>query len=239
MTSAAAFDHLHGQNAFADLLTLLKNPELSYTRIGKKFGLTRQRISQLAHEIGIDANERIRVRELNAAPVIIEKGYSPEIAAVITKIKRAGLPVRPYLAQQPGTGTNVLRKSQTKIFVNGRLCAIRIRPLRKYRPDGRYYVRFDTYPKSGADVLILVTKADRMKLHVIPRSDLRNVSSIYIPGDGTYHPQTGRIPARDWTRYENAWHLLRELAQQHRKPRTRKINPPLRDQLRPRRIPTR
>ena len=47
-----------------------------------------------------------------------------------------------------------------------------------------------------------------MKLYVIPRSHLRKVSSIYIPGDGKYHPETGKRPVRDWTRYENALHYL-------------------------------
>ena len=55
MTSPAVFDRIHGRNAFSDLRTLLKNPELSYRDIGKELGLTKQRIAQpdqrrLSHE---------------------------------------------------------------------------------------------------------------------------------------------------------------------------------------------
>ena len=52
MTSPAVFDRIHGRNAFSGLRTLLKNPELSYRDIGKKLGLTKQRISQLAQADG-------------------------------------------------------------------------------------------------------------------------------------------------------------------------------------------
>jgi hypothetical protein len=128
---------------------------------------------------------------------------------VIRKVKRRGVPVRPYLdlVTQPPQN-NRLRKSQTKVLANGRLCAIQVRPRRKYRPDVRYYARFDIGRDSGAEALLLAITGDPMKLYVVPRSHLRNVSAIYIPGDGKYHPETGKRPAREWTRYENAWHLL-------------------------------
>ena len=92
--------------------------------------------------------------------------------------------------------------------MNGRLCAIQVRPRRKYKSNGRYYARFDIGRDNGAEALLLAIIGDPMKLYVVPRSHLRNVSAIYIPGDGKYHPETGKRPARDWTRYENAWHLL-------------------------------
>ena len=146
-------------------------------------------------------------KRLTALPKVVDKEYPANVAAVIRKIKQTGIPVQPYLVAQPSQ-KNQLRKSQTKVFVNGRLCAIQVRPRRKYRPDGRYYARFDIGRDSGAEALLLAIIGDPMKLYVVPRSHLRNVSSIYIPGDGRYHPETGKRPARDWTRYENAWHHL-------------------------------
>ena len=47
-----------------------------------------------------------------------------------------------------------------------------------------------------------------MKLYVIPTSHLRNVSSVYIPADGKYAVGSSKKPRKDWTRYEEAWHLL-------------------------------
>jgi hypothetical protein len=47
-----------------------------------------------------------------------------------------------------------------------------------------------------------------MKLYVIPTSHLRNVSAVYIPADGKYAVGSSKKPRKDWTRYEEAWHLL-------------------------------
>ena len=95
MTSPAVFDRIHGRNAFSGLRTLLKNPELSYRDIGKKLGLTKQRISQLAQQMGIDAAERISKRL--TVPKVVDKDYPANVSAVIRKLKQIGIPVRPYL----------------------------------------------------------------------------------------------------------------------------------------------
>ena len=44
---------------------------------------------------------------------------------------------------------------------------------------------------------------------MIPLPELKNVTRINIPVTGTYIG-TSRKPISDWTRFENAWHLLRE-----------------------------
>jgi hypothetical protein len=49
-----------------------------------------------------------------------------------------------------------------------------------------------------------------MKLYVIPTSHLRSVASVYIPSDGKYSVGNSHKPRKDWTRYEEAWHLLGE-----------------------------
>jgi hypothetical protein len=36
---------------------------------------------------------------------------------------------------------------------------------------------------------------------------LRNVSAVYIPADGKYAVGSGKKLRKDWTRYEDAWHL--------------------------------
>jgi hypothetical protein len=47
-----------------------------------------------------------------------------------------------------------------------------------------------------------------MKLYVIPTAHLRTISSVYIPADGKYAGGGSKKPQKDWTRYEEAWHLL-------------------------------
>lgn len=96
------------------------------------------------------------------------------------------------------------------VLVNGSLCAIQVRPARKYRPNGRYYARFDIGPGIGAKALVFAIKGRITKLYVVPRSHLRNVSAVYVPANGKYHLYSGKKPRKDWTVYEDAWHLIGE-----------------------------
>jgi hypothetical protein len=47
-----------------------------------------------------------------------------------------------------------------------------------------------------------------MKVYVIPLTHLRNVSSVYLPVEGKYAMDSSKKAKKDWTRYEEAWHLL-------------------------------
>jgi hypothetical protein len=48
-----------------------------------------------------------------------------------------------------------------------------------------------------------------IKVYVVPLTHLRNISSVYIPIEGKYAVDNSHKPRKDWTRYEEAWHLLR------------------------------
>jgi hypothetical protein len=52
------FESIHGKRAFARLRSRLDDPTIAYQDIGSKFGLTRQRIAQIAAELGININAR-------------------------------------------------------------------------------------------------------------------------------------------------------------------------------------
>ena len=191
MTSPAVFDRIHGRNAFSGLRTLLQNPELSYREIGKKLGLTKQPIAQLAKQMGLDVARRMH-RQLTALPQVVDKDYPANVAAVIRKLKQAEVTAGPYIVAQP-CRKNLFWKSLTKVLVNGRLCAIKVRSRRKYKANGRYYARFDMGRDRGAKALLLAIIGDPMKLYVVPRSHLRSISAIYIPGDGKkYHPRLAK-----------------------------------------------
>jgi hypothetical protein len=101
MANNHSFDRVYGKRAFHRLRSLLDDPGFAYQQIGNKFGLTRQRISQLANESGVDARQRQRERTLRGKPYIITKQYPPPIRAVIAKIRRSGMQVMPYISPQP------------------------------------------------------------------------------------------------------------------------------------------
>src|SRR5437879_1844027 len=110
------FDRTHGKGAFHRLRSMLDNPRFVYQQIGSSFGLTRQRISQLARELGINARQRQRERTLCREPSVIKKEYPTGIRAVIDKIRHSGMRVTPYnspLSCRP----NLARRSQTIVLV--------------------------------------------------------------------------------------------------------------------------
>jgi len=97
------------------------------------------------------------------------------------------------------------------VLVNGSLCSIQVRKGHKLRPRGREYVRFDVSgeTKRAKFALWVIKNSGEMKLYVIPLSHLRNVSYIYLPTEGKYAVDSSKKPRKNWTRYEEAWHLLR------------------------------
>jgi hypothetical protein len=94
--------------------------------------------------------------------------------------------------------------------VNGVLCTIQMLMGYKLRPNGREYVRFDvTKAIKRAKIALWATRNGRAtKLYVIQLSHLRRVSSVFMPSDGKYAVGSSKKPRKDWTRYEEARHLL-------------------------------
>src|SRR4030095_6937867 len=97
MISPARFDRTHGKGTFARLRSMLAEPTITYERIAKNLGLTKQRIGQLAKDFGVDGRQREYERIVRREPRIIKKfkEYPSEIQAVMDKLMRAGLRVAP------------------------------------------------------------------------------------------------------------------------------------------------
>ena len=184
VTIQPRFDRIHGKGAFARLRAMLNDPGFSYQHTAKTFGLTRQRIAQLANELSINGSRRYRQREsmrmLHREPRVIKVKYPPAIRSVINKIKRSGFAVTPYvLPVQPSAPYRAWR-SLKMVVVNGRLCTIQFRKGRKLRPNGREYVWFDTTVRvKRAEFALWTMRSNRaIKVYVIPLTHLRNISSV-------------------------------------------------------------
>jgi hypothetical protein len=212
MPNKRLFDRRYGEGAFARLRSMLADPTITYERIAKNLGLTKQRIGQLAKDFGVDGRQREYERIVRREPRIIKKfkEYPSEIRAVMNTLRRVGLRVTPYNSPQPST-PNRVRTSLKMIVVNGALCTIQVRPAFRFRPTGREYARLDVGRelRRAHVALFAILKGRSMKLYVIPTSHLRKVSAVYIPADGKYAVGSSKKPRKDWTRYEDAWHLLR------------------------------
>jgi len=89
------FDRRHGKGAFARLCSMLADPTVTYERIAKNLGLTKQRIGQLAKDFGVDGRQREHERIVRREPRVINEEYPPAIRAVVHKIRRSGIHVIP------------------------------------------------------------------------------------------------------------------------------------------------
>jgi hypothetical protein len=96
------------------------------------------------------------------------------------------------------------------VVVNGVLCTIQMRKGGTTAPNGREYARFDVNDTTKrAKVALWAMRSGRaIKVYVIPLTHLRKISSVYIPVAGKYAVGNSHKPRKDWTRYEEAWHLL-------------------------------
>jgi hypothetical protein len=187
MPNKRLFDRRYGEGAFGRLRSMLAGPTITYERIAKNLGLTKQRIGQLAKDFGVDGRQREYERIVRREPRIIKKfkEYPSDIRAVMNKLRRAGLRVAPYNSPQPSM-PNSLRTSLRMVLVNGALCTIQVRPALKFRPNGREYARLDVgrEVRRAQVALFAIRIGHAMNLYVIPLTHLRNISSVYIPANG-------------------------------------------------------
>ena len=76
---------------------MLDDPTVAYERIAKNFGLTKQRIGQLTNDFGVNGRQRKHERIVRRWPRVMKLAYSTDVRSVISKIRRSGIQVTPYV----------------------------------------------------------------------------------------------------------------------------------------------
>jgi hypothetical protein len=190
--------------------SILRDTLLDYPSIARSFGVTPQRVGQIARDLGIDGHKRQRQRTFR--PIQFEgRAYPPAVRAVAREITQLGLQVLPYRLPRYSNGS-LARPHKKTLLIDGVQCHIQCRTVaHKTRPKGREYVWFAVSAKTRqAKVAVFaVWSKGKVKLFVIPTRELKNVSTFWLPAEGIYATDNGNKPKRDWTAYLNAWHLLR------------------------------
>lgn len=219
MSDEHSFDSTHGKGAFARLRRMLQEATLSYAQIGYEFGVTRQRVSQLAQLFGINGRRRQRECINRRPPCVANKRdeYPFAVREVLGELVRRGIPFAPrytLLKRQ----RRVAYKQLTTVLVNGVPCKVGYRNTRK----GARFTPFQVTPQTRKAKAVVwgVQHGPKFRLYVIPLSELKNVTRLNIPVTGVYIG-TSRKPNRDWTCFENAWHLLGKGSLKHSNPTTK------------------
>lgn len=216
MSDEHSFDSSHGKGAFARLGRMLQEATLSYAQIGYEFGVTRQRVSQLAQLFGVNGRRRERERINHRPPCVANKRdeYPFAVRQVLGELERRGIPVAPLYTLLK-RHRHVAYKQLTTVLVNGVPCKVGYRNTRKGARFTPFRITVET--RKAKAVVWGVRRGPAFRLYVIPLSELKNVTRINIPVTGTYIG-TSRKPNRDWTRFENVWYLLREGSLKHSSP---------------------
>lgn len=212
---AILFDRHHGKGAFTRLCSMVGDSDLHYRSIGRRFGITRQRVAQIAAEMGVDGRRRQRQRALRTLAFQNGSKYPPDIEAVVRKLKRSGLEVLPYRPPCP-SHCKLARTSLRTLLVNGVTCRVYCRRRsNRTATTGREYVRFFVGKRTRAVEVALFAfwKDRRLKLYVLPVRELEKLSTIWLPYSGRYALRSNKKPKRDWTVYEEAWNKLTSLPQ--------------------------
>jgi hypothetical protein len=211
LEAIAYFDHIHGQGSLSRLLSLLIDSQHTYEAIGRRFGVSKQRIGQLALIMGIDGRQRERQRNLRKLTYSRCNGYSADVLAVIRAIKRLGYEVLPYRPRYRSGKRSLRWTSKQTVLINGVPCRIYCRRHdHGTTGEGRYVQFYAGRWMKGAKVAVLaVIKPAGIKLYVVPVRHLLNVTKFLLPFNGKYAMGRYKKPNRDWTAYENAWQWVK------------------------------
>jgi hypothetical protein len=193
------------------LRSMLDDAAFSYASIARRFGVTRQYVSLIAKEMGIDGRHRQRERTLRTTRFYDNGTYPATVKAVAHAIKRHGMEVLPYRPPRYRNGV-IPRASKRMLLIEGVPCRIHCRrEASKTRPRGREYALFhiSARTKEAKAAVFAFWRHGTIKLFVVPTSELKNISTLWLPADGRYADQNNHKPRRDWTVYEGAWRLLK------------------------------
>jgi hypothetical protein len=185
------------------LRALLSNPCLTLEEIGKRVGVTRERVRQIATKFGVDPNTRRPVCVLNKrtariAKILADTGLQPWC-------DRYGLTLEPVLTADEKTAR------RRTCFINGHLCLIKsccLRPARYARQNGGQGAAYvNIHPGNPEpEVAFLLFRLDPDTWFVIPRDkapDHQTMFSLEPTLTGT------RGTRHDWPDYKNAFWLLK------------------------------
>jgi hypothetical protein len=195
----------------ARVRTILQDSSVSFAEAGRRLGVTRERIRQMAESLGIaEGRKRQNEERGNKAQRIL--GRIPGVSA----LRELGLEVEPANAIH---SNRVAYTSSRQFCVNGRRCVTR--PVwstesarRNYGPDYAVIAAFHGERRINRDVeFVLYRLPDGFPSAgwlVIPAKETRNYNLAVKLGPPKDRPQARAAYEGKWMKYLNAWDQLKE-----------------------------
>jgi hypothetical protein len=204
--------------ALARLEHDVRTTNVSFRELGEKYGLSRQRVAQLAERWQVNARKRWEVRRQEKRREI-EGRFDPSYYPLPTRqfakrAARAGLTLSPLVTWHRNRNFRNGNVATTALKVNGRVCLFHLSagPSVKYRrlsgEEAGYYgchVSKRTFCKP--DFHVLIFGEARRRFVIVPTKAIKT-ETIYVP----MHKRTAynnRKPVVDYLQYENRFELLK------------------------------
>jgi hypothetical protein len=168
------------------LLKLLRK-FIPHGKIGKRVGISRERVRQIAKILAIKPTKA----HLEACAFERFKKRRPTLAAVAAELRRKGLQVEPTCVNNVWSGS--------VLMVNGRRCAIM--KATRICSNGLEYLQVGPCCKDAAFTL----RRTPYGWLVLPKNSVTNCT-MFVLGRRKLNGAGG--PKRDWERCLEAWHLL-------------------------------
>ena len=203
------FDERHGAGKFERLLKLLFDGCSTMDWIGRRFGITRQRIDQiydgirrLNPEIGSGRSRRNSCSIVRGAA---RTEFTPTTLTVWREARRRGLTVEPIRR------VGLSESHRGRLLISGIVCKVRLlgKPWRwifKNKSTRGSYYRTST-PYSGTEFLIAITPEPDNQLYIIPTAEISG-RNIYIAEKNWPITDHRAAPRFKYAKYRDAWHLL-------------------------------
>jgi hypothetical protein len=202
----------------ASEIALAVSQGISFTALAGKYGLTRERVRQIALKAGLHGEDWRKVaweRRRTAAETKRPEGI---LGSVWDSALAHGLSVKHDLILRADRGRCVLGVRTHYLLIQGYRCMISlVRVAWRHSRHSRIGYGRHWRGREKWDFYILVNAAPGYKHHifVVPHHSVERMKGFLYPPlkkrdarrDG---PPLGRPPGIDWWSYENAWHLLKK-----------------------------
>ena len=181
-------------NRIPTIRRLLERPSVGFNEIGRKVGLSRERIRKLATLMGQPAgrkrHETARNQRLNEKLL-----QHPVLGKLVNEARKHGLKVEAIQG---------LRMYKTRVLINGRLCSVsNPEPVIKNR---KLYFRISGC-RMKDDVKFILVHCENTGWMILPRHKAPQKSTRFVLGRDRLNPG-GRNRRHDWPQYLDAWHQL-------------------------------
>lgn len=187
-----------------DILGELLTTNDTLDAIGKRYGLTRERIRQIGTRIGLTGMERQSQRRVQNVFNSMRELYPEHVVAVWKEATKKGLSVKGYI-----NGPRLLNHT---IFINGYMTVISHSTTgwRSSPKASRYYAHFSIRQKERTHVLVVDNPISKTReFYVLPRKLVAELpGSLYVPLNESLYPYMKM--EFELESYKNAWHHFKK-----------------------------